>query len=184
MLCYLHGEVKYRGETYLILCTKDGVGYRVFVPPAIQARTGTSLELYIHEVQREDGRELFGFATIEGLEFFWKLLSVSGIGPRSAQKIVATGPTSEIREKIMNEDVDFLTHIPGIGKKTAQKIILELKGVLAKEGGTVSAADAEALEALLHLGYPRAQALEALAQTTGKTEDRIRTALKRLSKAV
>ena len=183
MLCYLSGEVKYRGDTYAILCTKDGVGYRVFLPSTLEARAGNSLEVYIHEVQREDGRELFGFETVDGLEFFWKLLSVSGIGPRSAQKIIAAAPVVEVRNKIMSEDVDFLTHIPGIGKKTAQKIILELKGVLAKEP-VLSSADAEALEALTNLGYSRADALAVLSGGTGTAEERIRAALKQLSKAL
>ena len=192
MIITLSGTVTHRGEAFAIV-ENNGIGYKVSVPERVARTLGERIDLFTHEVMREDGRELFGFLSISALELFWKLLNVSGVGPRSAQKIVYVGSgVEEVKANIMKGNLTFLTNVPGIGNKTAQKIILELKGVLVEDSeGEV--ADTDALEALVGLGYARRQAAEALARcegnsgeagpgSAGDTEARIRAALKILSR--
>lgn len=181
MIALLQGTVERRGEGFLVvLC--GGIGYKIFVPDALSHASGASVVLHIHEVIREDGHELFGFLELERLELFERLIGISGIGPRGAQKIVAAGPLARVRSGIQQGDLAFFTAIPGVGKKTAQKIILELKGVLAEEE-TVAGMDEDAVQALVGLGYQRKEAVDALAHTEGvSTEARVRGALKQLSR--
>jgi len=181
MIAFLQGTVYDRGEGFIILFC-HGVGYKVSLSGVLAQELRGEVSLYIHEVIREDSHELFGFSSMEALQFFWKLITVSGVGPKGAMKIVSAGSVPEVKGRIMAGDLDFLSHIPGIGKKTAQKIILELKGALAEEGTGVSV-DADAVEALLGLGYSRRQAEEAIAGVKGETtEARIRGALQLLGK--
>ncbi len=182
MIVSLKGSVIHHGVGFVII-ENAGIGYRVQVPEDRAHQLHGDVFLYTHEVIRESERELFGFLTVEALELFWKLIHVSGVGPKSAQKIVFTNQTEKVKERIMAADLSFLTSVPGIGKKTAQKIILELKGVLAQEP-VILTADQDALEALVALGYPRKTAEQALAGLDEQetTEGRIRTALKLLAK--
>lgn len=181
MIMTLSGTVTLRGEQFVVV-ENGGIGYKVSLPEGAPASLQGDVALYTHEVIREDGRELFGFLSLEALELFWKLLNVSGVGPRSAQKIVFAADVGKVRESIMKGDVAFLTHVQGIGNKTAQKIILELKGALV-DLPVASVADADAVEALVGLGYQRRQAVDVLSGIEGaNTEDRIRAALKILSR--
>lgn len=184
MLALLKGQVHYRGNGYLIL-EQGGMGHKIVMPEHAVQDVSDETVLYIHEVVRDSERELFGFQDISSLEFFWKLIGVSGLGPKSAQKIVFSGPLEATRASIMGGDLTFLTNIPGIGNKTAQKIILELKGVLAEEPGDVVSLDTDAFEALLGLGYTKKQAeqtLQSLDDGLATTDDRIRAALKVLAR--
>ncbi len=180
-MVYLKGRVLYRGTSYLIL-EQSGVGYKLVLPESIAQDIPDEATLYLHEAVREDGRELFAFKTIGQLELFWKLIAISGVGPKSAQKIVYADAVDRVKANIMAGDVAALTQVPGIGKKTAQKIILELKGALAEDSGIFSH-NAEAVDALVGLGYARRDAEAALSQIVeGDTESRIRAALKRLGR--
>ncbi len=179
MISSLTGTISYHGIGFVIL-TVEHVGYKVTLPEDISHGLSGELTLYTHEAQREDGRELFGFTTIGGLELAWKLMTVSGVGPKLAQKIVYGGTAKEVSERITAGDVTWLSTIPGLGTKTAQKIVLELQGKLVAVGSGV---DADALSGLMGLGYQRLQAEEALRETPqGTTEERIRAALKMLGK--
>lgn len=181
MIALLKGTVERRGDGFAVVLV-GGVGYRVFVADAGALVPGSTVSLHIHTVVREDAFDLFGFLELERLELFERLIGISGIGPRGAQKIVGVGTAAKVKGAIMAGDLAFLTAISGIGKKTAQKIILELKGVLAEDDAP-SATDDEALQGLIGLGYPRKQAEEALSQVAGtSTEARIRGALKLLSR--
>lgn len=181
MIASLRGKVIYHGLGFVIV-ENNGVGYRIILPEDRAHGLQGDVFLYTHEVIREDEHELFGFLSVLALELFWKLRSVSGVGPKSAQKIVFASDVEKVKERIMAGDIAFLTSVPGIGKKTAQKIILELKGVLAQEP-EISVADQDALEALIALGYARKEAQQALEgledQTTG---EKIRAALKFLGR--
>ncbi|MBI5369975.1 Holliday junction branch migration protein RuvA [Candidatus Uhrbacteria bacterium] len=181
MIVSLKGVVTYHGVGFVII-ENAGVGYRVIVPEDQAHALAGEVFLYTHEVVREDSRELFGFLSVEALELFWKLTSVSGVGPKSAQKIVFAAPVDRVKERVMASDISFLTNVPGIGKKTAQKIILELKGALAQEP-EVPACDPDAVDALVGLGYTKRQAEQVLIGLPEQTtEERIRSALKVLGR--
>lgn len=182
MITTLHGKIEYHGIGFVVV-EVGGVGYKVNLPEdRVHELTGEVL-VYIHEVQREDQHELFGFLSMEALHLFWKLTNVSGVGPKVGQKIVFASSVEKVKEKIMKGDIAFLTDIHGVGKKTAQKIILELKGVLVEDIGRPVGFDNDAVEGLVGLGYPRRQAEDVLAGLEGETtEDRIRAALKILSR--
>lgn len=180
-MVYLQGSVLFHGVGYIIV-ENNGIGYKVTLPESVAHEVQDPATLYLHEAQRDDGRELFGFASIAQLELFWKLIAVSGVGPKSGQKIVYSDAVDQVKAKIMAGDLAALIDVPGIGKKTAQKIILELKGALA-ESPDISALDNDAIEALVGLGYARRDAEAALSGIEdGDTESRIRIALKRLSR--
>jgi Holliday junction DNA helicase RuvA len=180
MIARIEGTIEAHGVGFLIVSCQ-GLGYKIQMPEtAAHARSGRVV-LFTHEVQRDDGRELFGFTSLAQLELFWQLIGISGIGPKGAQKIVFAGTVDRVRERIMAGDIAFLSAVPGIGKKTAQKIILELKGILAEEV-TGGALDADAVQALVGLGYQRRRVEEVLAGVEGKTtEARVRGALRLLS---
>lgn len=182
MITTLCGQIKYHGVGFIII-EVGGIGYKVNLPEDRAHELSGEILLYTHEVQREDQHELFGFLSMEALELFWKLISVSGVGPKVGQKIVFAGSVEKVKEKIMKGDLAFLIDIPGVGKKTAQKIILELKGALVEEVDRPVGFDPDAVEGLVGLGYPRRQAEDVVAGLEAETtEERIRAALKILSR--
>lgn len=180
-----------------------GIGYEVSVPassPIYAAAEGQSVMLYTYMAVREDDVSLYGFSDIEGLRLFKQLLSVSGIGAKGAMAILSAMSVDDCRRAIAFEDADMLTRANGIGKKTAQRVVLELKdkvnaplsgipdalaGGAAAAGAAGPGADArgEALSALTALGYSRSEALSALAAITDTdltSEEYIKKALKQL----
>lgn len=180
MISILHGTVTYHGPGFLFLMVQD-VGYKVTLPESVAHGLSGEITLYIHEAVRDDGHELFGFTTIAALELCWKLIDVNGVGPKMAQKIVYGGRSvEEVTEKVMNGDVGFLSTIPGVGKKTAQKIILELQGKLVDTPSPL--VDEDALVALMGLGYAKLQVEEVLKGMEGTTDEKIRSALKMLGR--
>jgi len=181
MIASIQGKISYKGNDFVIVEVK-GVGYQIRLTPERVSGLGSEVTLFTHEVNRDDARELFGFFTIEELELFWKLIAVSGVGPKVGQKIVATDEIGRVKERLMSGDLTFLTDIPGVGKKTAQKIILELKGVLADDGPTVSF-DQDAVDTLVNLGISKKQAEEVVSQIEAEgTDEIIRESLKLLGK--
>lgn len=178
MIDFLRGTVAHREADYVVLDVR-GVGYRVFCanPYAVQHKDGEEVTLYIHYHVREDAHLLFGFSTREEQALFRRLIEVSGVGPKVAIGMLSGSRPEMIVTAIRQENIAFLTKLPGIGKKTAQRITLDLKDKLgAFAGGTAEAAatDAasfgqsagaagtgpwtEAKEALLALGYTEAEA--------------------------
>ena len=176
----LTGTISYHGIGFVIVAVQ-GIGYKVTLPEDLSHGLSGELTLYTHEAQREDGRELFGFTSIAGLELAWKLMTVSGVGPKLAQKIVyGGGSPKEVSERITAGDVTWLSTIPGLGTKTAQKIVLELQGKLVSSNEGL---DQDALAGLMGIGYTKLQAEEALREVPhGTTEERIRAALKMLGR--
>ena len=165
-----------------------GVGYLVAATPsAVRKADGVeevTVETYLHV--REDVLQLYGFAERSERELFIQLLSVNGVGPKVALAIVSGSPAEELRRAIVREDTARFQAIPGIGKKTAERIVLELKEKLAVAAiAPVSAADVDdhvvARDALVELGYSIADAERALAQTDADAspEERVRQALRR-----
>ena len=175
MIDFLRGRVVHIESEYVVLDVRD-VGYRVYTPnPYALGRGDEPVQLFIHHHVREDAIQLFGFATREEQALFRRLLEVSGIGPKVALGVLAGGRPEVVAAAIQHENLGFLTKLPGIGKKTAQRMILDLKGKLgavddrwadagsvqlALETRPVAADDsnwAAAREALAGLGYRDAE---------------------------
>jgi Holliday junction DNA helicase RuvA len=180
MIAWINGKVIRKGGTWLIVDV-NGLGYRIFAAPNIilSANISDPITLWTHEQQREDGREYFGFVSPDELEFFWKLITVSGVGPKSALAIIGASNIGAVKKWIDEGNIAALSEIHGVGKKTAQKIVLELKGKLADadSGGD------EAADALVGLGYSREEARAAVVGIDGATvEERVKAALKRLGR--
>lgn len=168
------------------LLEAGGVGYSVKAAPHTLSalKTGQDVFLHIHDVVREDARELYGFLSRPELELFERLLSVSGVGPKVALTVMSAGTPDALKRAILQGDLAFLTSVPGVGTKTAQKIILDLKGQLV-EAGEYAGADGEVIEALVSLGYPAAKAREAVKAVSKDVTDvseRVREALRQLGR--
>lgn len=176
----------------------NGVGYRVYMPSSAVAKLpgrGRQVRVHTHTHVREDAITLFGFLSDDERELFEILISVNGIGPRNALAILSANTPASLRKAVVAEDVAALTSIPGIGKKTAARIVLELKEKLALpdlhvvtgSDGDGRARVAEVREALLQLGYSTNEARDALerieADGEGTTEELLRAALKTLAGA-
>lgn len=175
-----------------IVVDVHGVGYEVDVPMSTFFQlpaTGASVTLHIHLVVREDAHLLFGFGTDEERRVFRQLLKISGVGTRTALSVLSGMSVSELYQAVSTQDGARLTRIPGIGKKTAERLLLELRdkltaGGVSASGGAVSGRG-DALNALIALGYSDKEATAALARVAPETSvpEAIRQALKLLSKA-
>lgn len=168
MIAYLAGTVIHKDLKYLVVNT-GGVGYKVSVPiDTLNAhKEGQEAKFWIYTAVREDALDLYGFADKETMNFFELLIGISGIGPKSALGILSAAPLSSLREAVVSGETAYLTKIGGIGKKIADKIVLELKGkVIYTEGDAPTAGlkrgDMDALEALKSLGYTQKEARDAL----------------------
>jgi len=192
MISCLSGQIKHKNDKFIILDV-NGVGYQVFISPLTLEAISQSEKatLFTKLFVKEDAMELYGFLTLEELEFFEQLLTVSSIGPRSALSIISVGKVEEIKKAIIHGDASILTKVSGIGQKTAERLILELKNKISiktREGEKVdleNLGDSNAIDALVNLGYKRAEAREALHKVdTSITDvkDRVREALKMLGK--
>jgi holliday junction DNA helicase RuvA len=193
MISFLNGLIINKGNGFVIMVVND-VGYKVFVSqPLWDAMSiGQNAEFYTFQYVREDSLDLYGFKNIEELEIFEMLLSISGIGPKTALGVMAVGSTAEIRDSIARGDSNFLTKVSGIGRKTADRVILELRdkiqsiasGSLGNESPTSSTSGDE-IDAMMALGYSMLEAREALRSVDPAIKEsgaRIREALKVLGK--
>ncbi len=190
MISYLEGVVFEKDPDSLIIMV-GGIGLKVFVAQSclVRVEPGEKVLLRTHLVVREDLLALYGFETQEEVRYFSLLMGVSGIGPRLALGILSSAGVDTIRRSVVQEQPDFLSRVPGVGKKTAQKIILYLQGKITGSGdGTeyseFRAADFEVVEALTALGYSIVQA-QAAVQALPKdipdnVEEKLRVALQSL----
>ena len=187
MIASLSGVVSHIGKEGIIV-EVGGVGLKVFVPAPFKDRVkaGDTVYLHTHLVVRQDALILYGFETSEGREYFELLLSVDGIGPKSALSILSVMNPDSIRRAVFQEQADVFSRAPGIGKKTAQKILLYLQDKIKSEGilegiSTVTEVDSEVLAALTSLGYSVVEAQAALQyiprDTPQDVETRLRLAL-------
>ncbi len=203
MFYYLKGELAYR-DTSMCVIDCGGVGYKLTVSlntsDALLSKLGKTVTLYTHLAVREDGVELFGFGTTEERECFNNLTTVSGVGPKVAMSILSTLTPEKLALAICTDDAKAIAKAPGIGAKSALRIILELKEKMSKSmlsyESTSSSADslelpnvqkgsalAEATEALLVLGYDKSTILASLkgVDTSADVGEMIKYALKKLA---
>lgn len=191
MIGYINGKVLMRGDKFIIIET-NGVGYKIFVSPEALKKTKgkENASFFTHLHVREIALELYGFMEYPELDLFELLISISGIGPKSALGIIGVAPIDTLKQAISSGETSYLTKVSGIGKKNAEKIIIELREKLGRneflEGRNELLKDEQdVLAALESLGYSLRDAREALKnvppEITG-AQNRIKYTLKQLGK--
>jgi Holliday junction DNA helicase RuvA len=171
-----------------VLVDVSGVAYELDVPMSTfysLPATGEAVSLYTHLVVREDAHTLYGFATLEERSAFRQLIRISGIGARTALAVLSGLSVSDLAHAVTLQDAAPLTRVPGIGKKTAERLLLELKGKLAEATAAGGERASDVVNALVALGYSDKEALAAAKSVPAGTPvaEAIRTALKALAKS-
>jgi Holliday junction DNA helicase RuvA len=171
MIGQLSGKIVYKDIAHIILDVA-GVGYKVHTGLADMGSEGETVTVWTHLSVREDALDLYGFETREALNFFEQLLKVSGIGPKSAMNILSVSSIEALRNAIVGEDIAYLTKISGIGRKTAEKMVIELRDKLGEAGETGTlGGESDVLEALVSLGYGRREIQDILRKSPPKSTD-------------
>lgn len=188
MISRVAGNIILRSDKFLVLET-GGIGYKIFVTPDEMGKHAgqSSAILWTRDYVKEDARDLYGFSDYQELAFFELLIQISGIGPKSALGIMAVVPMKTLRRAIASSDNSYLTKVSGIGRKTADKIILELRDKMtASDEETESLrGESDAIEALKSLGYSSRDAREALravSQDVISINEKIKQALRILGR--
>ena len=179
MIARLRGRAAGRSGQALVVDV-GGVGYLVHATPSVHRLGSGEITVEIHTVVREDALQLYGFASAEERELFELLLGVNGVGPKVALAIVSGSTPAELRRAIARDDVKRFQAIPGIGLKTAQRVVLELKAKLPDVAVGASEGDLTARDALVELGWTLIDAERALAGVDASlpVEEQVRSALK------
>jgi Holliday junction DNA helicase RuvA len=192
MIATLEGILEYRGSDSIIV-NVSGIGFRVFVPGSTLGQLGAvkgKVSLYTHLRVREDDISLYGFASSEELALFKNLTSVSGIGPKLALAILSAFDPEQLVMAIASGDIDLLSQAPGVGRKMAGRLVVELRGKLEKEWEEVAlplaSESADVIAALTGLGYSLAESTRAISRLpdSGKLslEEKIRAALQEVGR--
>lgn len=180
MIGSIKGKIIFKTDRF-VLVEASGVGYKVYTTTDILSKIKIDDEIffYIHTHVREDILDLYGFQNYAEFELFAMLINVSGIGPKGAIAILGIAPIDTLKKAIVTSDLPYLTKISGIGKKTAEKMVIELRDKMGKiENQESLREELDALEALKTLGYSTQEAREALKGIAGDTNTKIRSALK------
>ena len=179
MIEHLRGVLQYKSPAFIVIET-GGIGYKISLPLSsygLLPAEGDEIKINTYLHCREDGLSLYGFLNQEERDFFLLLISISKIGPKSALRMLSSISPSEFKKAIKRGDLTTLTDIPGIGKKTAQRLILELKEKIAEEEEIIEGGDEElardALSALLSLGYTRNEARKAIREVIESSKEEI-----------
>ncbi|EKE20304.1 MAG: Holliday junction DNA helicase RuvA [uncultured bacterium] len=189
MIAKLKGKIDFLRDSYVVVDV-SGIGYKVFVTAHTAGTIAgmTEVEFYTHTYVREDTLSLYGFLTLDELEMFEMLITISGIGPKAAMGILTIADPNTVRTAVLNEDASLLTRVSGVGKKTAQRVILELKNKIsdipAHQKNQITS-DSDALEALVAMGYSVSEARETLKLVSVEIKDvgeRVKMALKSLGR--
>jgi Holliday junction DNA helicase RuvA len=196
LIAHLRGRVL-RKSPQEVIVDVAGVGYRVNIPVSTFYRLGeegTEVSLRVHTHVREDALALFGFLTAHEQDLFERLIQVAGVGPKLAVNILSGIEAVDLAAALRGSDIARLTRVPGVGKKTAERLIVELKDKMPPappaaseaETGAVSTPKEDLLSALAHLGYSRAEAERGVDRAlredgTGRFEDLLRRALQTVS---
>jgi Holliday junction DNA helicase RuvA len=163
MIAYLQGKILQKTAAFLIV-ENQGLGYKVFVTPEIlEHGLGETISLYTYLKAGDDGQTLFGLPDFATLQFFELLITITGVGPKLALTIVSAAKIEMLQQAIVNQDTEIFTRMSGVGKKTAERIILELKNKIA--GGLLSelsTSGSDLFDALITLGYNPREVREVL----------------------
>lgn len=191
MIATLEGTLEYRGVDSVII-NVAGIGFHVHIPGSTLNQLGAvsdTVTLYTHLHVTQDNVALYGFASGEELALFKNLVSVSGVGPKVALSLLSSLPAEQLAMAITSGNVDLISQVPGIGKKVASRLVIELKTKLAKEwkGAALPSApeDADAIAALTSLGYSLREATQAVSRLPSSPElsleEKVRLALEQLA---
>ena len=192
MISFLRGRIINKGLNYAIIEVAN-IGYQVFCGETLlnDLRLDSEAEIYTHHHIREEANDLYGFKALEDLELFELLLTVSGVGPKSALGVLTIASASDIKEAIIRDDANLLTKVSGIGKKTAERLVLELKNKIIRSGGAMATINSASLggsdeiDALMSLGYSLSEARAALNlvdPTITDSGERVKAALKKMTR--
>lgn len=194
MISFLSGKIKYIAADYIILDVNN-VGYRIHLTPVAFSKVleeGENAEYFVHTYVREDTMDLYGFEIFEELDFFETIIAVAGIGPKAGLGVLSAAEVGEIKKAIVEEDLSLFTRVPGVGKRTAERIILELKSkvdvIAGEKKRKVGGKDYEdAIAALVKLGISTREAEQALAEVPKEVAsqgsgEQIRWVLKNIGK--
>ena len=191
MISYLKGKILIKKPNYIII-EVGGLGYQVFcnLSTTGKLKEGEEVSIYTHHYVKEDAQNLYGFLSLPELELFKNLIAISGVGPKSGLNVLAVASVEDIIRAILSEDPALLKSVSGIGTKTAERIVVELKskiGKLSKEitdkDTQAAPRDIEVIEALIGLGYSRKEVVDVARQIPSEVTDvseRIRAVLKLL----
>ena len=191
MIAYIKGSIKLKQQNYLIV-ENNGIGYKVFVSndSLLKKNEGDQVELYLHHQIGEQVSDLYGFDSSNQLDFFKLLISISGVGPKTALGVFSVADIDDIKSAILNEDASVLKKVSGIGAKTADRIVLELKNKISGKLSVIKSkqemgVNVDAIEALISLGFTINDAREAINQVDKNIVDsgeKVRAALKLLNR--
>ena|SRR3989338_8151071 len=191
MISFLRGKIIFKGESFLMLETAGGVGYKIYCALEFLnnlSKQNGEIQVWTHLYQREDAIELYGFQNYAELEFFEILIKVPGIGPKSGLAVCNVAPADVLKNAIASGKTDYLTRVSGIGRKTAEKIILELKDKFGGKEGAIFQfqEDEEVFEALKTLGYNAKDIREVfnkIPKSASGAQNRLKEALKILGRS-
>ncbi len=190
MIYSIAGTVALKKENFAVV-EAGGIGYKIFISKITHAALppkGETAKMFCHQHVREDQLDLYGFLSEEELELFLRLISVSGIGPKSGLAIMGVAGVGQLVAAINEGKMDLLTKVSGVGKKTAERVVLELKGKLVFMGDagpqtlSLMESDLELEETLCALGFSKAQARAAIAKINPEVKgfkERLKEALRR-----
>ena len=181
MIGFVRGIVHAYGLDY-VLIDVNGIGYRINFNHPESLTVGQEMTIYTYQNVREDEISLFGFLSLQEYDLFVKLISVKGLGPRTASSILGRASTDDVIKAIEDGDVDFMKRMPGVGNKTASQIILDLKGKLVEvDGEVIGQKFKDVEEALKQFGYKTQEikpVLRSLKNEDGSTDELVKKALK------
>ena len=171
MYSYIVGKVTFIFKDHIVL-ENNGIGYMIYVPNPYSFKPGQDMTIYLYQQVKEDGQLLFGFKTTDEKELFLKLISVKGIGPKTAIGALASLEVNQIVNAIEAGNINFLKKIPGIGPKAAGQIVLDLKGkVFVKEEPSLNPDFDEAIEVLVALGYRESEVQKVMKKIQNESLD-------------
>jgi len=192
MIAYLKGQIIKKTDKEIILLVNN-IGYQIFLPEKFLSKIhlNSDLELFVYHKQREDAQELYGFETFEEREFFIQLLSVSGVGPKSAINVLSIASPEDLKSAIISQNAEMFKKVSGIGSKTAERIVIDLKNKLgginfySSNDSVSNNKDLEVFEALSSLGFSDNEIrniYNQIPKDLEKSSEKIKYALKLLKK--